>query len=48
MCNVFMATEPLAGTWMTKVTNHKMKIGWAQFLQNISERYADAERIILD
>ncbi|WP_156777111.1 IS630 family transposase [Nitrococcus mobilis] len=47
VCNVFMATEPLAETRMTKVTDRKTKIDWAQFLQDIAERYADAERITL-
>lgn len=47
VCNVFMASEPLAGTRMTKVTERKTKIDWAQFLRDIAERYADAERITL-
>lgn len=47
VCNVFMASEPLAGTRMTKVTEHKTKVDWARFLQDIAERYQDAERITL-
>jgi len=31
-----MASEPLAGTRMTKVTEYKAKVDWAQFLQNIA------------
>ncbi len=42
-----MATEALAGTRMIKVTDHKTKIDWTQFLQDIAECYADAERITL-
>lgn len=47
VCNVFMASEPLAGTRMTKVTGYKTKVDWAWFLQDIAERYQDAQRITL-
>ena len=47
VCNVFMASEPLAGTRMTKVTEHKTKVDWARFLQDIAERYQDAQKITL-
>ena len=46
-CNVFMATEPLAGKRMTKVTERKTKIDWAQFLADIATRYEHATRITL-
>ena len=46
-CNVFMATEPLAGKRMTKVTERKTKIDWAQFLADIAKHYQDATRITL-
>ena len=46
-CNVFMAAEPLAGKRMTKVTERKTKIDWAQFLSNIAARYEDTTRITL-
>ena len=46
-CNVFMATEPLAGRRMTRVTERKTKIDWARFLADIAARHADAERITL-
>ena len=46
-CNVFMATEPLAGWRMTKVTARRTKTDWALFLHDIAERYADAERVTL-
>ena len=46
-CNVFMATEPLAGRRMTKVTDRRTKTDWAHFLDDIAGRYAVAERITL-
>ena len=46
-CNVFMATEPLAGRRMTQVTERKTKIDWAQFLADMAEQYRDATRITL-
>ena len=46
-CNVFMATEPLAGRRPTKVTERKTKTAWARFLRDIAERYPDATRITL-
>ena len=42
-----MASEPLAGTRMTKVTERKTKVDWARFLQDIAERYRDAGKITL-
>ncbi len=47
VCNVFMASEPLAGTRMTKVTERKTKVDWARFLQDIAGRYQDAQKITL-
>lgn len=47
VCNVFMANEPLAGKRMTKVTERKTKVDWAQFLQNIAEHYPSAQKITL-
>lgn len=47
VANVFMATEPLSGKRMTKVTERKCKVDWAQFLYDIAERYPDAENITL-
>ena len=47
VCNVFMASEPLAGRRMTKVTERKTRKDWAVFLQDIAEHYADAQRITL-
>ena len=47
VCNVFMASEPLAGRRMTQVTERKTKIDWARFLGDIAECYADADTITL-
>ncbi len=47
VCNVFMATEPLAGRRLTKVTERRTKIDWAHFIEDIAERYIDAEQITL-
>ena len=46
-CNVFMATEPLAGKRITRVTERKTKIDWAHFLADIAARYPDAKKITL-
>ena len=46
-CNVFMATEPLAGWRVTKVTARRTKADWAHFIHDIAQRYPDAERITL-
>ena len=45
--NVFMATEPLAGKRLTKVTERKTKVDWACFIREIAEQYEDAEKITL-
>ena len=47
MCNVFMATEPLAGKRLTKVTERKTKIDWAHFLADIAAHYTHARKITL-
>ena len=47
VCNVFMATEPLAGRRLTKVTERRTKIDWVHFIEDIAERYIDAEQITL-
>lgn len=45
--NVFMASEPLAGKRITKVTERKTKVDWAKFLQDIAGCYQDAQKITL-
>ena len=47
VCNVFMATEPLAGKRLTKVTERKTKIDWAHFLADIAAHYTHARKITL-
>jgi hypothetical protein len=47
VCNVFMASEPLAGQRLTKVTERRTKADWALFVKDIAESYPDAERITL-
>ena len=47
VCNVFMASEPLAGRRLSKVTERRTKLDWAVFVQDIGASYPDAERITL-
>jgi len=47
VCNVFMASEPLAGKRMVKITERKTKLEWANFIKEISENYQNAKKIIL-
>ena len=43
----FLASEPLAGRRLTKVTERRTKLDWAEFVQDIAANYPDAERITL-
>jgi hypothetical protein len=45
--NIFMASEPLAGTRMIEVTERKTKRDWARFIERISEAYPNAGNITL-
>ena len=45
--NIFMASEPLAGRRMVKVTEHRRKSDWASFIQEIAQRYEKAAKITL-
>lgn len=47
VCNVFMASEPLAGRRMTKVTERKTKRDWAHFVSDIAQDHPQARRITL-
>ena len=47
VCTVFMASEPLAGTRLTKVTERRTKSDWAQFTKELAQHYKSAERITL-
>lgn len=47
VCNIFMASEPLAGKRIVKITERKTKKDWALFLEKIAGQYQEAERITL-
>jgi hypothetical protein len=42
-----MASEPLAGRRLKKVTERRTKLDWAVFLQDIAANYPEAQRITL-
>jgi len=42
-----MASEPLAGKRLVKITERKTKIDWAYFLEDIAALHTDAEKITL-
>ncbi len=47
VCNVFMASEPLAGRRLTQVRERRTKRDWALFIEEIAAEYASARRITL-
>jgi hypothetical protein len=47
VCNIFMASEPLAGKRLVEVTERKTKKDWASFVENIAACYEGAEKITL-
>ncbi len=47
VCNIFLASEPLAGKRMVRVTEKKTKKDWACFVEEIAIQYEKAEKIIL-
>jgi hypothetical protein len=47
VCNIFMASEPLAGKRIVKITERKTKRDWALFLYEIADQYREAEKITL-
>jgi len=47
VCNIFMASEPLAGKRIVKITERKTKKDRALFLEKIAGQYQEAERITL-
>ena len=47
VCNVFVASEPLAGRRLSKVTERRTKANWAVFVQDIAASYLGAQRITL-
>jgi len=47
VCNIFLASEPLAGRRMVKVTEKKTKQDWAYFVEEIASKYERAKKITL-
>lgn len=47
VCNIFMASEPLAGKRILKITDRKTKQDWAEFIEDIETNYKNAKRITL-
>ena len=45
--NIFIASEPLVGKRIAKVTKTKTKVDWAQFMKNISDKYPRAKKITI-
>ncbi len=43
--NIFLSVEPKAGQRHLKVTRHRKKPDFAQFIKELSEKYGDAEKI---
>jgi DDE superfamily endonuclease len=48
VCSVFVASEPLAGKRIVKVTERRTKKDWARFMREVIDvHYPDAEKLIL-
>ena len=47
VCNIFIASEPLAGRRMVEVTERKTKQDGAYFVEEIASKYEEAEKITL-
>lgn len=47
VCNIFIATEPLMGKRIVRVTATRKKQDWAMFLEEIERHYRHAEKITL-
>jgi len=47
VCNIFMASEPLAGKRIVTITERKTKNDWAYFLEDIAASYHGADKITL-
>ncbi len=47
VCNIFLASEPLAGKRIVKVTQRKTKLDWASFINEIATQYEGAKKITL-
>jgi len=47
VCNVFLASEPLAGKRLVTIKERKTKRDWAYFLEEIAKQWKNADRITL-
>ncbi|MFQ5788402.1 MAG: IS630 family transposase [Thermodesulfobacteriota bacterium] len=47
VCNIFLASEPLAARRFVKITARKTKKDWANFIENIANEYSNAQKITL-
>jgi transposase len=47
VCNIFLASEPLAGKRLVKITERKTKRDWALFVKEIAQRYKNVKKITL-
>ena len=48
VASIFMEVEPLGGKRTVKITEHRTRIDWAHFIQEMLEqRYPDAKKVVL-
>jgi len=47
VCNIFLASEPLAGKRLVTIKERKTKRDWASFLEEIADQWQGAEKITL-
>ena len=47
VCNIFLASEPLAGKRIVKTTERRTKQQWAKFIEAIAKEYKNADKITL-
>ena len=46
-CNIFLASQPLVGKRLVKITERRTKKDWASFIEDIANEYPNAKKIIL-
>lgn len=47
VCSIFLANEPLVGKRYVKVSERRTKKDWAKFIEELSKKYPEAEKITL-
>ncbi len=47
VCNIFLASEPLAGRRLVEITERKTKTDWAKFIEKVASEYPKAKKITL-